>query len=111
MKTKPIQAKLKLLLLTLLSASAVNFSAFADSLYVSGTTHPPETGEVYSATSTAYAALQVAGTSATGVNGSYSGTNITLNSTFTSGNGSFGAYVYDQGQLALTGGTITTSGN
>jgi outer membrane autotransporter protein len=85
--------------------------AFAQSnLYVNGTAHPAESGAVYSATNTNRAALQVLGTSAAGLNGSYSGTNITLSSTFESGNGRYAVRVYQQGSLALYDSSISTSG-
>ena len=62
-----------------------------------------ESGATYEAVS-ATSALQVYG------GADYSGTNITLSATFSSGNGRFGAYVYNQGHLALTDSTITTTG-
>ncbi|MDR1145338.1 MAG: hypothetical protein LBK71_04290, partial [Verrucomicrobiales bacterium] len=96
--------KLKLLILCALSASALN--VFAQSLYVSNTAHPVESGMTYSATSTARAALQV-----TGRLGSYSGTDLTLSSTFSEANGRYGAIVGGQARLALSGGAITTTGS
>ncbi|MDR1305388.1 MAG: autotransporter outer membrane beta-barrel domain-containing protein, partial [Verrucomicrobiales bacterium] len=75
------------------------------SLFVNGTAYPAESGATYTATNASYTALQI-----TGSLGSYSGTNITLSSTFNMGVGRYGAYVYNQGTLTLTGGTITTSG-
>jgi hypothetical protein len=110
MKTNKI-TKWAALLATLggLAALSQNVNA-QQSLYVNGTAHPAETGVVYSATSTARAALQVQGTSAAGLNGSYTGADITISSTFDAGVGRHGAYVYNQGALSLTNGVITVMG-
>jgi hypothetical protein len=62
-------------------------------------------GIIYEAPDDSTPALTVIGTSAAGSEGSYTGTNITLSSTFYYAPA---AYVTDQGQLTLTGGTITT---
>jgi autotransporter family porin len=119
MKPHPIQTKLKLLL-GVLCVSALNLPAFAEYLVADGTAHPAESGITYEAVSngdeydSGTAALTVIGTSAADLNGSYTGTNITLSSTFlTPFSGfprSYGATVSNQGQLTLTSSTITTKG-
>ncbi|MDR1145173.1 MAG: autotransporter outer membrane beta-barrel domain-containing protein [Verrucomicrobiales bacterium] len=106
----PSQSALKLPLLLCGLTLALTLTARAQSsLYVSGTAYPAESDMYYTATGTARAALQISGTSAAGLNGSYSGTNINLSSTFANGSGRFGAYVYYQAALTLTGGTISTT--
>ncbi|MDR0532317.1 MAG: hypothetical protein LBH01_00005, partial [Verrucomicrobiales bacterium] len=100
-----INNKLKIIL-SVLCASALNIpsSAQAQNKYItSGTV--AESGSSYQSISNR-AALEVTGSMT-----SYSGTGITLSATFNSGNGRYGAYVYNQGSLALTSGSIITSGS
>ncbi|MDR1303753.1 MAG: hypothetical protein LBK76_00880, partial [Verrucomicrobiales bacterium] len=112
MKTSIINkiSKLTLTLLCALSVSALNVFA-QQSLYVNGTAYVEPGAATYSATSTARAALEVLGTSAAGVHGSYTGTGITISSTFGTGNGRYGIYVYRSGTLTLTDGSISTDGS
>jgi parallel beta-helix repeat protein len=100
MNIKPSQAKLKQLLLSVLCASAVNFSAFAEYMEVTGGDTLMQTGKTYDADED-HPALYVSDP-----NSLYSGTDISLSSTF---NNRYGAYVQNQGALSLTGGTITTT--
>jgi hypothetical protein len=107
MKTNPTQAKLKQLLLGVLCASALNFSAFAQNAVITSST--TESGRSYQGVAD-NAALNV---SVGGV--TYNGTNIVLSNTFDSSDHDFGAvgrgaYAGNGGILLLTGGAITTSG-
>jgi hypothetical protein len=104
MNTNPTKAKLKLLLLSVLCASAVN--VFAQNLVLtSGTLE--ESGTAYEGVE-GDSALRVDGEGVT-----YNGTNITLSNTFP-GDGSHppghGAYADNGGILSLTDSTITTDG-
>ncbi|MDR1304583.1 MAG: autotransporter outer membrane beta-barrel domain-containing protein, partial [Verrucomicrobiales bacterium] len=80
------------LLLTLLSASALN--VFADPKVVTSGTEA-EADKTYTGDST-YAALQVSGSETW-----YSGTRLTLSGITVSNTGRYGAYVYNQGRLDL----------
>ncbi|MDR1305372.1 MAG: autotransporter domain-containing protein, partial [Verrucomicrobiales bacterium] len=86
--------KLTLLILSVLSASALN--VFAANKVVTAGQDVIETDQTYAAV-TGYSALTVNG-------GTYTGTNIALSSTVA---GRYGAYIYGQGALTLTGGTVT----
>jgi hypothetical protein len=104
MKIKTIQTKLKLILLTLLSATALNLPVHAQEyLYVDGTPHAAESGTTYTATY-GYAALTV-----TGNGGSYTGTDITLINSIPVPQTTepYGASIINQGQLSLTNSNIT----
>jgi autotransporter family porin len=108
---KTTRSKLKLLL-SVLCASALNFSAFADNYSVPDGETITQTGSSYNDSDSTLPALNVSGEGTT-----YNGTNITL-STTTSANSAdpipgagIGAYVTDRAVLSLTGGTITTTGS
>ncbi|MDR1305060.1 MAG: PEP-CTERM sorting domain-containing protein [Verrucomicrobiales bacterium] len=111
MKMKLNQSKLKLLLLGVLSVSALN--VFADNKIITSSTI--ETGASYNDSDPNLAALNVTTNGVT-----YSGTNITLSATsndysFTDGalfnpNGK-GAYIINGAILSLTDSYITTSGS
>jgi hypothetical protein len=105
MNIKSIQTKLKLILLTLLCASALNFSAFAENAIITSST--TEIGKSYNDSDPTKAALTVTGSGVT-----YNGTNITLSGSGSgySGEGN-GVYVDYYSALSLTDSTITTSGS
>jgi hypothetical protein len=110
MSIKSIQTKLKLILLSVLCASAVNFSAFAANKVV--TSSLTESGSSYNNSDPTKAALNVSGEGTT-----YNGTGVTLSATANSTSFDYntaigkGAYVADRAALSLTGGSITTSGS
>jgi hypothetical protein len=99
MNIKSIQTKLKLLILSALCVSALSLPAFANHLEVDGYDYPSETGKTYDSEGEYEIALTVLN------NGSYTGTNITLNSTH------IAAADVDQSRLKLTGGSVTAIGN
>jgi hypothetical protein len=87
-----------------MAASPLTVSA-QPSRYVNNTDYGAEAGAVYTATSGAYAALQV-----TGSLGRYSGTGITLSATYNNGNGSHAVMVSNQAAAALYDSVATSSG-
>jgi hypothetical protein len=109
MNIKPIQAKLKLLLLGVLCASALNLPALAQNKVVTSSTTEPGPASYHDTVTEA--ALRVTGSGVL-----YDGTDITLTATTTNNNtitgaAGKGAYVQNQAALFLTGGSITTIGS
>jgi hypothetical protein len=97
MKIKSIQTKLKLIILTLLSASALNLPAFADIFCIEDGEVVVESDRVYDATQSS-SAIDIFGHS------SYTGTNIKASSIL-----SHGAVVVYSSTLSLIDSTVTTT--
>ncbi|MDR2462359.1 MAG: PEP-CTERM sorting domain-containing protein [Verrucomicrobiales bacterium] len=91
---KQLSAALLTLLILPLTVTAANKTVSSGSVVESGSSY----SDLYSP-----AALEVYNPGS-----SYTGTGITLSA---SSNYAYGAYAHDQGALALTGGSITTTGN
>ncbi|MDR1145031.1 MAG: autotransporter outer membrane beta-barrel domain-containing protein [Verrucomicrobiales bacterium] len=105
MKTPNMQRQLKTLTLILTLLPALTLTVAAQSLVVDGTAYPAESGMTYSATSGTMPAILV-----TGTGGSYTGTDITLSSTFA--NNRTGAFwIINGGTAALFSSTIHVSNN